>query len=432
MQRRVVQDVILSPKKSIRNIPIPGSRVREHESNVPKEREAVKNVREEFGRRENKSKKFKWFSIVGGIVIVLIIIFFGANAFAHATVSATLESESDQVNNSFTTHAQNTASSTKGITDSVISLVKNDSLSLTATTTEDVEAKASGTIVIFNNYSTAPQKLVANTRFANSDGLIYRITQSVVVPGKTTKGTVTTPGSVTASVTADQVGDKYNIDLSDFTIPGFKGEPQYDGFFARSKTQMIGGFSGTRPVISSATRATAESSIRASLAKDIVAVASSSVPDGFILYPNAYRIDYISLPDTISGNKITVNEQATLTGFVLKEDDISLALASSVVKNYADEPISVTNLSDLNFSAGTIPLSASSTMAFNLSGTAKFVWTIDAKTFSSQLANKPKSDFAVVLQGYPHVSKASVSFFPFWLGSFPKAESIEVATSTAI
>ena len=432
MQRRVVQDVILSPKKSIRNIPIPVSRVREHESNVPKEREAVKNVREEFGRRENKSKKFKWFSIVGVVVIVLIIIFFGANAFAHATVSATLESESDQVNNSFVTRPAESASSTSGITDSLISLVKTGSLSLVATTTENVQTKASGTIVIFNNYSTASQKLVANTRFANSDGLIYRITQSVTVPGKTTKGTVTTPGSVTASITADQVGDKYNIDLSDFTIPGFKGEAQYDGFFARSKTIITGGFSGTRPVISSAVRAGAESSIRASLASEIVAVASSSVPNGFILYPGAYRIDYISLPDTISGNKITVNEQATLTGFAIKEEDLSSSLASSVVKKYAGEPIAVTNLNNLDFSAGTIPLSASSTMSFNISGVAKFVWTIDSPTFATQLANKPKSDFAVVLQGYPHISKASVSFFPFWLGSFPKAKSITIVTSTAI
>ena len=432
MQRRIVQDVIPSPRKSIRNIPIPGSRTREPEQIVSDENKAVKIVHQEFERRNKKSKKFKWFSIVGGVVIVLIIIFFGANAFAHATVSATLESENDHVSGSFVTRSQNNASSTAGITDAIISLVKTGSLSLTATTTEDVETKASGTIVIFNNYSTASQKLIANTRFANSDGLIYRITQSVSVPGKTTKGAVTTPGSASASVIADQVGDKYNIDLSDFTIPGFKGEAQYDGFFARSKTPMTGGFSGTRPVISSAERATAESSIRANLASEIVVGASSSVPDNFILYPSAYRIDYTSLPDTVSGNKLTINEQATLIGFALKEDDISSSLASGAVKNYAGEPITVTNLNDLNFSAGTIPISASSTMAFNLSGTAKFVWVVDSETFSAQLANKSKGDFAIVLQGYPHVSKASVSFFPFWLGSFPKAQSITIATSTAI
>ena len=153
MQRRIVQDVIPSPRKSIRNIPIPGSRTREPEQIVSDENKAVKIVHQEFERRNKKSKKFKWFSIVGGVVIVLIIIFFGANAFAHATVSATLESENDHVSGSFVTRSQNNASSTAGITDAIISLVKTGSLSLTATTTEDVETKASGTIVIFNNYS---------------------------------------------------------------------------------------------------------------------------------------------------------------------------------------------------------------------------------------------------------------------------------------
>ena len=433
MQRRIIQDVIPSSKKSIRDIPIPHSRERVHE--IHKEEVVAEPHREKFShRRRDGNRNFKKYYVIGGIVLVLVLLYFCADAFAHATVSVTLGSESDAVSGSFATRSASLASTTNGITDSVITLTKTGSITLSATTTKDVEAKASGTIIVFNDYSIAPQKLLANTRFETSSGLIYRISSSVSVPGKTTKAGVTTPGSITVPVTADQVGDKYNIGLSDFNVPGFAGEPEYDGIFARSKTIMTGGFSGTEPVIDGADRSVAEASVRSSLESEIVADASSSVPDGYVLYPKAYRVDFMSLPDTIdsNGNKITINEQAVLTGFALKNDDLSSALAESVVKGYAGEPITISNLSDLALSTASVPTSASSTMSFTLSGTAKFIWTIDAPTFASQLAGKPKSDFTTILQGYPHVSKASVSFFPFWLSGFPSnAADINISTGSA-
>ena len=431
MERRILQDVIVSSKKSIRDIPIPKSHGKEKIEKI-ESTDAVEIVRQEFDRRGKKSKKLKIYSIIGGVLLVCIGIFGSIEAFAHATIEASLGSESDAISASFNTRSLANASSTAGITDSVISFTKTGSITITATTTKDVETKATGSIVVFNDYSKSTQKLVANTRFANQDGLIYRINQSVTVPGMTTKSGKTTPGSVTVAVTADQAGDKYNIALSDFTIPGFKGEPQYDGFFGRSATTMTGGFSGTRPVISSSDRATTEGSIRSSLAAEIVAEANLSVPAGYILYPNAYRIDYMSLPDTISGNNVSINEQAKLTGFALSEDNLSSALAYSVIKNYDGSPVSIINLSDLNFSTKAVPADGSSQMSFSLSGAAKFVWTLDENSLTTQLAGRPKGDFATVLQGYPHITKASVSFFPFWLSSFPSASAITVATTTNI
>ena len=254
------------------------------------------------------------------------------------------------------------------------------------------------------------------------------------VPGKTTKAGVTTPGSVIVSVTADQVGDKYNIGLSDFTVPGFTGEPQFDGIFARSKTPMTGGFSGTRPIVGSGERSATVASLESTLSSELSDAAQSAVPAGYILYPNAYRIDYSALADTIgSGNQVTINEEASLTGFALSENDIASALAASAVKGYAEEPITVANIGDIAFSTGAVPTATSSAMSFTLSGTAKFVWDIDPNVFAQQLAGKSKGDFTTILQGYPHITKADVSFFPFWLGSFPSDQNaITIATSTAI
>ena len=181
MERRIVQDIIPTPKKSIRNIPLPASREHEHEREKREEKReeeiAVREVRERFEHRKphDRGSSRKYF-IIGGIIIVAIALYFCADAFAHATVSVVLGSESDSVHGSFTTKA--TASSAAGVTDSVISIIKKSQTTISATTTQDVETKATGSIIIFNDYSAAPQKLVANTRFETSSGLIYRIGQS--------------------------------------------------------------------------------------------------------------------------------------------------------------------------------------------------------------------------------------------------------------
>lgn len=69
---------------------------------------------------------------------------------------------------------------------------------------------AKGTVTIFNNYSNA-QTLVEKTRFETADKKLFRLDRRVTVPAG---------GKVTATVTADQVGDAYAIGPTKFTIPG--------------------------------------------------------------------------------------------------------------------------------------------------------------------------------------------------------------------
>ena len=119
-----------------------------------------------------------------------------------------------------------------------------------ANTEEFVEEKASGKITIYNNFNTSKQRLIKNTRFETPEGLIYRINESTVVPGQRIENKKVVPGSVEVVVYADEVGEKYNMGLGDFTIPWFKGDPRFDDFYARSKTEMTGGFVGEKKIVS--------------------------------------------------------------------------------------------------------------------------------------------------------------------------------------
>lgn len=101
--------------------------------------------------------------------------------------------------------------------------------------------KAQGVIKAYNNYSDAPQTLVATTRFISNDGKLFRTLKRAVIPGGHYDGGKLVAGVVDIEVVADQPGQDYNIDASTFSIPGFAGTAKYTSFYAKSSEPMKGG-----------------------------------------------------------------------------------------------------------------------------------------------------------------------------------------------
>src|SRR3989338_1411281 len=85
-----------------------------------------------------------------------------------------------------------------------------------ATEKKSQESRAEGIVVIFNKAKES-QVLIASTRLESSDGKIYSIPRTIVVPASKQEGGKTIPGSVEITVMADKNGNEYNFGLSDFT-----------------------------------------------------------------------------------------------------------------------------------------------------------------------------------------------------------------------
>lgn len=130
-------------------------------------------------------------------------------------------------------------------------------------------AKAKGKITIYNAFNTSPQILVANTRFENPDGLIFRLDSRVVIPGGVLKNGELVASSLDASVTAEEVGEGYNIAPGRFSIPGFKGTDRFTGFYAESKVKFAGGSKGESTVVSNIDLKNAEKDANENLIKDL-------------------------------------------------------------------------------------------------------------------------------------------------------------------
>ena len=310
----------------------------------------------------------------------------------------------------------------------IISAQKIASQSVKSNGTKNVKSSASGTITIYNT-QTKPQKLIANTRFATTAGLIFRIRTAVTVPA----GTASKPGSTTTKVYADQEGSSFNIDPTSFTIPGFAGTPQAAQVYGRSTSDMTGGASGAVPGVDAVIEAQARSALIAALTPDLVASLNSQIPDGYVLLPGAATTTYKSLvptPSTTAG-QVDVREQGTVTAIVFPNAALASAIAKSVsALGYRDESVTLVSTDKLLLTAGTDALDAEvSSYSFILSGTFSLVYGIDQARIAAAIAGKTSSAAEVALSSYPEVKRAIIILRPFWRQTFPQdPASISVVT----
>ncbi|HEU5114738.1 MAG TPA: hypothetical protein VFT82_03155 [Candidatus Paceibacterota bacterium] len=382
------------------------------------QKEAIREAREEF--EETRTKRTKRAQMrnktiayaLGAVVVVVGLAALVTSVFHSATITVTPRTLAFTADGDFTAKKNPSGSD---LPFQVVSLTETASETVHATGEKQVTTRASGTIIIYNNYSTAPQRLIKNTRFATPEGLIFRITDSVTVPGK--KGT--TPGSIEATVLADEAGTQYNVGLKDFTIPGFKGDPRYNGFYARSKTPLAGGFSGVQKIVSDSDRAKAKSDIESKLAADLVKQAMASKKDGQVTFDKAYTVDYTALPDEASGDQVTIKEQGVISAAIFDQKDISTALADEYIKGYNGDPVIVPDFSSLVFTPKDFKPASSDSITFHLAGNASFEWIYDENALKNALKGQSRGNTPSILQKFPMIEKADISIRPFWSRSFP-------------
>ena len=451
MPKHTIRDILPPDRGPKREPPRPAPEQpsrQQHDNNVPpsneyRERHSFTRppveglnmkLDEAMPRRGFKYGKFLYAG--GGIIIlVLVIAFLFSILFGGAEVTVHPKQETLTVNGDFTAVRENPA---KGdLSYNVMTLESMQKKDLPATGTEHAEEKASGQIVIYNNYNESPQRLIRNTRFETPEGLIYRIDKSVVVPGLTKSGGATTPGSVEVTVYADEAGEKYNIGLTDFTIPGFKGSPQYEAFYARSKTPMTGGFVGDRNTVDDTALAQARDTMHEALKKELMDKVASQKPEGFISFTPAMFVVFTSDPIHDSGNQVEVSEKATLYGVLFDEHALAKYLAAHTSSNFDGSDVEFTDTSKLTLSLASNPDEEGPqpwqdpTFSFHMSGTAPIVWQFDEAKLKQDLSGRNKEAIQTVLSGYPGIDKAEVVIRPFWKGVFPTdTKEITIKTIT--
>ncbi len=376
-----------------------------------------------------KGKRWLWWvsGIASATAVVLILGFGISSQFATAeVVIEPISKEATGIEKTITAR-KNPSSGELGFEIITVGLKQPRQVSVPASGEEYVEEKASGVITVYNEFSSSQQVLVTNTRFESPDGLIYRIRESVTIPGMSGGK----PGTAQVRVYADEVGENYNIGPAKFTIPGFKGSPQFEGFYARSESSMSGGQAGEIPLINDEDLESAEEELREGLEAELYSEAKSLIPEGFLLFDGTYSIEERREVEVTNGNAI-LTLSALLHGVLLKEDVLAKYLYREITNE--DHDVEVKNWDELILSLQEKEdLKDREELRFIVSGGIHFFRVIDKGSLASELAGVSIRDSARISSildedNYP-IFKAEVSVSPFWMPSFPgNPEKIKIKT----
>ncbi|MES2007104.1 MAG: hypothetical protein V4436_03275 [Patescibacteria group bacterium] len=410
-----MRDMAPRGDRSIRNIPVSSAhKKRPTRFEAQEYEEEVEEVRPRR-RRKRGSRLFVLSAIVIAIVfgvlgLLLSTLFAGASVTVYprvATLAPTI-TLSAQPNAPAGTLAYQTLTITSSATTSV-----------PASGSQKVSRQASGAITIYNSYSGETQRLIANTRFEAPDGKIYRIHDSVVVPGM--QGSV--PGTANITVYADSPGAEYNKGATRFTVPGFKSDPRYTKFYAEAAS-ISNGFVGNEPAVAQADLDAAKATMASKLEEAARNSFASQIPDGFTAVENTYQFSFSDLRQAPEGSgKASLSQTLTATVAVVRLSDVAALAAKQSVDGYTGEAVAFTNPKETKVSAaaGTKPLGK---IDVTVTGASGVVWQYDKNAIKAALLGKKKTDFEAIITSFrPALTGAEVTLRPFWQSNLPSDPS---------
>ena len=315
---------------------------------------------------------------------------------------------------------------------SVMKVALEETSEVPATGEKALTAKAKGQIIIYNTQTTV-QRLIKNTRFQSPLGKIYRIADSVDIPkAKAPSGTSgkLVPGSIEATIYADEAGPDYNSEATDFTVPGLKGSPVFEKVYARGKGPITGGASGTIKSVSDldmknageALRIQLETKLRAKARGDL-ALSQISFDEGIVV---ELKQPTLSKAAASSADRAVVSLSGVLSMVTFDRQALTAAIVKNSVQSYRGEVVTIPNIESLDFrilGPATPLLWDAEKLDFSLKGVPNLVWSINESDIKKALLGAPKQSFNAIMAQFPTIELARATISPAWKRSFPKNEA---------
>ncbi|MBP6949113.1 MAG: hypothetical protein KBC41_04245 [Candidatus Pacebacteria bacterium] len=379
----------------------------------------------------NTKRKIRKESSLGTWIFILVVVVISVSAglltyvFDSATVTIVPKYKDVDINKTISFSQKPTKDTVIPFVVETSSLTKSKTLSLSES--KKIEAKASGKVVIYNNHDESPQKLIKNTRLESHTGKIYRINQSVTVPGKDGD----TPGSIEVTVYADGYGTEYNSAETDFTIPGFKGTPREKSFYARSKGTITGGSSGNVSMASLSDLNAAKDELALELAQEIKSTLMKVKKDEYVGLYSAIEVVYKDNETEVLNGTTGVYE-VTATGYLMlaNEEKLASTIATDSI-GYENEKVRLGYQESLVYTRkDTDHVSSTTELSILTQGKPRIITVSDVDGIRESVKGKKRSEFKPIMKNINTVIGAEISFSPLWLSSFPnEIKKIEVIES---
>ena len=402
-------------------------------SSAEREEERERSIQKYFfGKRKKKSlpgktprvshsSRRRLFGLgIGSLLIIIIGAIFAT--LPKTTVRIVLRTEQVQagVNIIATTNAQRTATDTQRVPARIFvdTIERTEEYSATGKSASS-DQKAHGTVVIYNDYSTESQPLVATTRLLTKDGRIFRLINSVIVPGRTGSGADVKQGAIEVEVIADESGDQFNIGPSEFTIPGFSGSAKYEKFTAKSTKAMTGGGAQgeTITTISDVDLANAERNIKEKISADAVQRVKEELLQGEVLLDDAVEVHATVTTTAQSGvarETFSVNAIAQVRAFIFAQNDVRDLVEKALQAENENHLDMNRERIDLSYGTARMDFDAQE-MQINVEGKAVLVPHLSKEDIHRDLRGKGQEKIREALGRYPQIDHVEFVFSPSFL-----------------
>lgn len=330
-------------------------------------------------------------------------------SFTRATIHVTPEQK--DVSTNFIADVVTTPASDTDVAGKVVSNIfeQASSLPISNDSVKEVDAKAGGTVTIYNTTGTS-QPLVATTRLLSPEGILFRIDEGVTVPAN---------GSVQAIVHADVLGASGNIGPTQFTIPGLNASLQAL-IYAKSTEAFTGGVIGIRQVEQEDLdwAATQLQNEMLEAAKETLRLQAGGTWSGEAFFTEVMEKKSDTLPGT-EASEVTISMKLRVVAVFYQQEDL-LKIAQG--KLYEQVPKGM----ELIGSADTVGVTVDkydldtqiANVSVTLGGTATLAPTstlFDKQQFLGKSANQVKAS----LESSEAVKSGEIKFSPFWLRRMP-------------
>jgi len=362
---------------------------------------------------------------LGAFLGVLVLVLLLMTTRKSAVINVKANAERVDVNFS----AKLNESATETTQDELKAVKKSGSKSTTETTPatgeQDIGAKASGKVTLYNCDKNDNDVTLSSGTGLSASGLTYLTTSSVTVPVSnfTGSGTCKKDKSATVNVIAQNPGSQYNAGSRSYSVSSVSSVSGQGGEMTGGTTQIVKVVSQTD--VNTLKEKLATNNQEAYKSELLSQFSSSQEPleETFTVQLADVKVTPAvgQQADTVTGS-VTANysmygaDKSELEKLLelnineAKKDD-----SQSIVKNGLNE-LKVTSAENGEYTFNTV---------------AYIGPNIDEEKIKEEAAGKKKGEAIQLIEGMEGVDDASVKITPFWASSLPKADKIEVKIEIA-
>lgn len=298
------------------------------------------------------------------------------------------------------------------------------------TESENVSRKATGEVIVYNEYSTKAVTIAKNSYISDESGKNYLTDKALTIPGYTVSKTDKTkiiPGQAVVGITAFLPGVEYNGTPVNFKINAYKNTSKYTKIYAKAKTMLTGGAQGLIYTLSPDDKGKLHSQANSSFKDSLLKKVNAQVPDGYVLYDTALQFSYHLDEAFVSENpSAKVPLDGTVSTVIFPKEDLRIALIKSLLPKSLKKDIlelELVGLEDLSFDFNQEINKDMQTVNFAFTGELNGNWHPDINILRTNLLSAKYESVTAIFADDPGIVSAHVKLFPPWQKTLPREAS---------